>query len=43
MLDKGSVNSFPPKPNHVTAATDTHATIEEMLEVVFYAVVAETI
>jgi hypothetical protein len=35
LLGNGSVNSFPWQPNHVTAATDTHATIEEVLETVF--------
>jgi hypothetical protein len=31
----GSVNTFPRQPNHVAAATDTHAIIEELLQVVF--------
>jgi hypothetical protein len=35
LLGSGSVNKFPRQPNYVTAATDTHATIEELLEAVF--------
>jgi hypothetical protein len=35
MLSSGFVNMFPWQPNNVNAATDTHATIEELLEVVF--------
>jgi hypothetical protein len=31
LLDNGSVNTFPRQPNPVTAATDTHATTEELL------------
>jgi hypothetical protein len=31
----GSVNTFPRQPNHVTAATDTHTTIGELLKAVF--------
>jgi hypothetical protein len=36
-LGNGSVNTFPRQPNHVTAARDTHATIDELLETVFSA------
>jgi hypothetical protein len=43
LLGSGSVNTFPRKPNHVTAATDTHATIEELLDAVFCAIIAEAI
>jgi hypothetical protein len=35
LLGNGSVNKFIPQPNHVTAATDTHSTIEELLEAEF--------
>jgi hypothetical protein len=35
-LGSGSVNTFLRQPTHVTAATDTHATIEKLLEAVFF-------
>jgi hypothetical protein len=35
MLGNGSVNMFPWEATHVTAATDMHATKEELLEMVF--------
>jgi hypothetical protein len=31
----GLCKHIPPQPNHMTAVTDTHATIEELLEAVF--------
>jgi hypothetical protein len=34
MLSGGSVIMFPWQPNHMTTVADTHATIEELLEVV---------
>jgi hypothetical protein len=34
-LGNGSANTFPLQPNHVTAARDAHAAIEELLEAVF--------
>jgi hypothetical protein len=36
LLGNGCVNMFPWQPSHVTAATVTHATIEEPLEAVFF-------
>jgi hypothetical protein len=35
LLGNSSVNMFPQQPNHMIAATDTHATTEDLLEVVF--------
>lgn len=29
------INTFPQQPNHMTAAKDTHATVEGLLEAVF--------
>jgi hypothetical protein len=43
LLGSGSVNTFPRKPNHVTAANYTHTTVEELLEAVFYVIHEETI
>jgi hypothetical protein len=36
LLENGSVNTVPKEPDNVTAATDTHATIEELLEAMFF-------
>jgi hypothetical protein len=35
LLGIGSVNTFPPQPNHITTVTDTHGTIEELLKAAF--------
>jgi hypothetical protein len=35
LLGSDSVNMIPQQPNYVTTAMDTHATIEELLEMVF--------
>jgi hypothetical protein len=43
LLGNGSANIFPQAANRVTAATDTHTTKEELLEVVFRWVLVEAI
>jgi hypothetical protein len=35
LLVIGSVKTFLQQPDHATATTDTHATVEELLEAVF--------
>jgi hypothetical protein len=35
LLGNGSANTIPQQPNHMTTATDTHATTEKLLEAVF--------
>jgi hypothetical protein len=35
LLGNDSVNTFPRQQSHVTAATDTNATTEELIEAVF--------
>jgi hypothetical protein len=35
LIGNGSANMLPQQPDHVTAITNTHATIQELLEAVF--------